>query len=122
MDEIPWNKLCADLIDLYNILRKRKESLIPKAVTRINPIIGWSKVTKYDDKKAMAIAYLVETKWLSRYPCPSESTYDRGSDFLGHDFKNALIKEYYGIIAELKTAGNLQANSIIKIIHHLIAK
>ena len=58
------------------ILRKRKEPLILKAVTIIDPITGWFEVTQYSDKKAMTIANLVETMWLDRYPWPVEITYD----------------------------------------------
>ena len=68
----------------------------------------------------MTIANLVETTWLSRYPWPSEITYGRGSEFLGHRFKNNLIEEEYDIIAKPVTVGNPQYNSIIEIIHQAL--
>ena len=44
----------------------------------IDPVTGWFEITKYNDKKPMTIANLVETTWLVRYPWPVEITYDRG--------------------------------------------
>ena len=34
--------------------------------------------------------------------------YDNGNEFLGHDFKNQLIKNEYVIIARCKTTENWQ--------------
>ena len=39
----------------------------------------------------MTIANFVLNTWLVRYPWPVEIIYDRGGEFLGHDFKNSLI-------------------------------
>ena len=44
----------------------------------IDTVIGWSEVTQYNDKRAMGIADLVETTWLSKYPSPMDITYDQG--------------------------------------------
>ena len=43
----------------------------------IYPVNVWFELIKYYDKKSMTIANLVETKWMSRYPWPTEITYDR---------------------------------------------
>ena len=49
--EIPWNKLCVDLIFPYVIIRKgQRENLNLKSVTMIDPVTGWFKITQYDDK------------------------------------------------------------------------
>ena len=37
------------------------------------------------------MAKKVGTKWLSRYPIPTEMNYDQGSEFIGHDFRKSLI-------------------------------
>ena len=92
VEETPWNKLCVNIIVAYKIRRKWKEPLILKAVTMINPVTGWFEVTQYRDKKVMTIVNLVETTWLVRYQWPVEITYDQGVEFLGHEFKNILIK------------------------------
>ena len=92
MDETTWNKIYVDLIGPYNILRKGKFTLMMKAVTMIDPVTVWSKVTQYDNKIAMKIANLVETTWLSRYPWPSEIMYDREYEFLGLELKNTSIE------------------------------
>ena len=44
----------------------------------IDPVTGWFEVVRYDDKIIISIANLVETTWLSRYPRPTEITYDQG--------------------------------------------
>ena len=67
-EEIPWNKLFVDIIDPYKIPRKGREPLILKRVTTINPITGGFEITKYNNKKSMATANLVENTWLFRYP------------------------------------------------------
>ena len=64
-----------------------------KYVTIINPIIGWFEITQYNDKKEMMISNLVETTWLVQYIYPVEITYDRGGEFLSHEFKNSLIEQ-----------------------------
>ena len=43
----------------------------------IDPITGWFKIYQYEDKRAISIVNLVETKWLSRYPRPIEIMYDQ---------------------------------------------
>ena len=63
-EEIPWDKLCVDIISPLKIRIKRKEPLILKAITMIDPVTGWFIVTQYRDKKAMTIVNLVETMWL----------------------------------------------------------
>ena len=54
----------------------------------IDPVTGWFEGKKYDDKRAITIANLVETTWLYRYPTPIEITYDQGKEFIGHKFRN----------------------------------
>ena len=79
----------------------------------IEPITGWFEGTHYSDKKATTIANLLESMWLFRYPWPVESTYDQGGEFLGHEFKNSLIENEYGIKTKPDHPGNPQANAII---------
>ena len=68
-EEIPCNKLCVDIIGPSAIRRQgKKENLHLKAVAVIDPVTGWFEIVQYDDKRAITIANLVETKWLSRYP------------------------------------------------------
>ena len=93
VEEIPWNKICVDLIGTYKICRKGKEPLISKYFTMIDPVTGWFEVTQYRNKKATTIKNLVETTWLVRYPWPVDIMYDRVGEFLGHKFKNILIEK-----------------------------
>ena len=57
----------------------------------IDPVTGWFVITQYNDKRAISMADLVKTTWLSRYPIPMEITYDQGSEFLGRAFRKPLI-------------------------------
>ena len=72
----------------------------------INPATNWFKIAEDDDKKAATIADRVEQMWLARYPRPSIITYDKGKEFLGHVFKNSLIRDMYGIKAKVATTAN----------------
>ena len=44
----------------------------------IDLVKGWFKITQYDDIRAISIADLVETTWLTRYPRPMEIKYYQG--------------------------------------------
>ena len=62
VEEITWNKMCVDLIGTYTIQREeRKLNLHLKAVTMIDPIAGWSKITQYKNKEQHQLENLVET-------------------------------------------------------------
>ena len=76
---------------------KRERDYNLKAVTMMDPVTGWFEITKYNDKKSMKISNLVKTMWLVRYIWPVEILYDRGGEFLGHEFKIGLIEQEYGI-------------------------
>ena len=61
----------------------------------LDPATCWfevneTKVNAHSDE----IANIVEKQWLTRYPRPSKITTDRGSEFIGPEFKNLLSKEY----------------------------
>ena len=59
----------------------------------IDHVTGWFKITQYNDKNEITIAYLVETRCLTRYPWPTKITYDQGSEFIGHEFRKSLIEK-----------------------------
>ena len=77
-------------------------------------------MTQYSDKKAIEIANLVETTWLVRYPRQLEITYDQGGELLGHEFKNILIENEYGIKNNPDSPGNPQENTTIERIHQVL--
>ena len=59
----------------------------------VDPVTGWFEIAQYHNKRAISIANLVGTTWLSRYPRPMEITYDQGSEFIGHEFIKSLIEK-----------------------------
>jgi len=115
----PWDRLCVDLIGPYTIRRKGKQPLRMQCCTMIDPATGWFEIAQYDDKRAITIANVVEQYWLTRYPWPTRITFDRGSEFIGHEFKR-MIKEDYGIKAKPITVRNPQANAIVERVHQTI--
>ena len=46
--------------------------------------------------------------------------YDQGSEFIGHEFKNSLIQEEYGIKTKLNTLGNPTYNTILERLHSVL--
>ena len=90
----PWDRMCVDLIGPYKIRRKGRETLICKCVTMIDPATGWFEIHQYDDKKSITISNIVEQEWFSRYPWPTQVTFDRGSEFMGQEFIEILTKDY----------------------------
>ena len=119
-EAIPWDKLCIDLIGPYTIRRKGKKDLICRCVTMIDPATGWFEIYQYDDKRSITVANIVEQEWFSRYPWPTQITFDRGSEFIGQDFQK-MIKEDYGVKAKPITVRNPQANAIVERVHQVIA-
>ena len=120
-EAVPWERLCVDLIGPYTIERKNQENLTLKAVTMIDPATGWLEIEQYlEDREAITIANIVENTWLTRYPRPDLCTIDRGSEFIGHQFKNQLMKKEYGIKVKKATTANPQANSILERVHQVI--
>src|SRR5687768_17805497 len=115
-----WDKMCIDLIGPYKIRRKGKPNLECKCVTMIDPASGWYEIHQYDDKKSITVANIAEQEWFSRYPWPTQVTYDRGSEFIEQDFQKMIVRDY-GIKKKPITVRNPQANAIVERIHQVIA-
>ena len=115
-----WDKMCIDLIGPYKIRRKGKSTLVCKCVTMIDPASGWFEIHQYDDKKSITVANIAEQEWFSRYPWPTQVTFDRGSEFIGKDFREMLVNDY-GIKRKPITVRNPQANAIVERVHQVIA-
>ena len=118
-ETVPWDKMCIDLIGPYTIRRKGSNDLICRCVTMIDPATGWFEIHQYDDKRSITVANIAEQEWFSRYPWPTQITFDRGSEFIGKDFQT-MIKNDYGIKGKPITVRNPQANAIIERVHQVI--
>jgi hypothetical protein len=55
---------------------------------------------------------------VSRYPWSTQVAFDRGSEFIGHEFKKMLND--CGVKKKPITTRNLQANAIVKRVHQTI--
>jgi transposase InsO family protein len=118
-ETVPWDKMCIDLIGPYTIRRKGSKDLICRCVTMIDPATGWFEIHQYDDKRSITVANIAEQEWFSRYPWPTQITFDRGSEFIGKDFQT-MIKNDYGIKGKPITVRNPQANAIVERVHQVI--
>lgn len=87
-------------------------------MTMIDPATGWFEMRQIQTKSADRIANLLEEVWLSRYPWPTQITFDRGSEFKAEVYK--MITEAYGIRARMTTTRNPQANAIVERVHQTI--
>ena len=110
--------LCVDYIGEYKINRKGKPDLTLQAVTMIDPVTGWFKVSPVQYERADHIANLVEQYWLTRYPLPQKLIVDRGTEFLV-EFSNMMARDYHVKKRPISTR-NLQANAIIEHVHQTI--
>mgnify|MGYP000560201289 CR=1 FL=1 len=114
----PWEKLCVDLVGPYTIPAKEGKDLQLHCVTMIDPATGWFEMRELPNKNAITVANIVEQAWLTRYPWPTEITYDKGTEFMG-EFATMITNDY-GIAKRGATVRNPQANSIIERIHQTI--
>ena len=67
-----------DLMGRYKIHRKGKPSLIIKYITMIDTLMEWFEIMKWNDRKAMTTANLVETLLLDRHPWTNEIAMNQG--------------------------------------------
>ena len=119
-EAIPWDRLCVDLVGPYTIRQKgKKDPLIMRCVTMIDPATGWFEIHEYEDKRSISVANIIEQEWFSRYPWPTQITFDRGSEFIGHAFQD-MISNDYGIKKKPITVRNPQANAIVERIHQVL--
>ena len=84
----PWEKLCVDLIGPYTIKRPGKKTLTLWCVTMIDPATGWFEIKEIPSKDAATVANLVELTWLTRYPWPTQITFDIGDRIHGRVCQN----------------------------------
>ena len=85
----------------------------------IDPATGWFEIAQYDDKKSINVANIVEQQWLTRYPRPSLITLDRGSEFIGQEFRE-MCENDYGIKRKVISTRNPQANAIVERVHQTL--
>ena len=88
----------------------------------IYPVTGWFEIAQQNDKIAISIAKLVETKWLSIYLIPTEIKYDQGSELIGHDFRKSITEMEYRIVDKPSTSENPMSNAILEQIHQVLGK
>jgi transposase InsO family protein len=78
----------------------------------INPATSWFNIHQYGDRQAISVANIAKEEWFSRYPWPTQVTFDGGSEFIGHEFKKTLND--YEAKKKPITTRNPQANAIVK--------
>mgnify|MGYP000620621369 CR=1 FL=1 len=115
----PWEKLCVDLIGPYTIkTNENGKKATLWCITMIDPATGWFEIKQIKNEEAIEIANIVETTWLTRYPWPTELTFDKGTEFMGKFAK--MIENDYGIKRRGATVRNPQANLILERVHQTL--
>ena len=112
--------LCRSKFSLLHNNKVTKRKLKSKAVTIIDPVTGWFKITQYDDKIVIQIVNLVEAALLTRYHISIEITYDQGLEYIDHGFRKPIIEKEYGITAKPSTLRNPTSNAILDQIHQVL--
>jgi transposase InsO family protein len=85
----------------------------------IDPATGWFEIHQYNDKRSITVANIAEQEWFSRYPWPTQVTYDRGSEFKVKDFQS-MIKNDYGMKGKPIMVRKPQTNAIVEKVHQVI--
>ena len=68
-EEIPWERVCIDLIAPYTIGTHRSSDIISlHCLTMIHAIAGWFEIAEIPAKSADVVADIFERTWLVRYP------------------------------------------------------
>jgi Integrase zinc binding domain/RNase H-like domain found in reverse transcriptase len=81
-EEIPWERLCIDLIGPYSVGNaKKNDDTELRCLTMIDPVTGWFEIAQIFKKQADHVANALELNWLNRYPRPAEVILDRGTEF-----------------------------------------
>ena len=79
-EELPWSHVNVDLIGPY-LVRTPMTTHMLRALTMIDPVTNWCKVTAILDKSADTVMEAFNNTWLTRYPGPQYIGYDYGSKF-----------------------------------------
>jgi hypothetical protein len=68
-EEIPWERLCIDLIGPYKVGNEKKPKTIARlhCLTMINPVTGWFEIAEIPEKTADEVINILEMTWLVRY-------------------------------------------------------
>ena len=95
-EEIPWERLCIDLIGPYTVGDPKKKNFATlHCLTMIDPVTGWFEIAEIPSKSADEVAIVLEQTWLTRYPWPAEVILDRGREFRAEVEKT--FKDEYGL-------------------------
>lgn len=118
-EEIPWERLCIDLIGPYTVGNaKKNDETTLHCLTMIDPVTGWFEIAEIPKKSADVVINVLEQTWLVRYPRPAVVIMDRGREFAAEVQKE--LQQEYGIIRKLITTRNPQANSMVERAHQTI--
>jgi len=119
VEEIPWEKVCIDLIGPYTIgSPKKSDKITLHCLTMIEPVTGWFEIAEIPAKSADVVADIFERTWLVRYPRPAQVTMDRGCEFMAE--MQCMPRDDYGIEKKMTTTRNPQANSMVDHAHHTV--
>lgn len=113
----PWKDICVDLIGPWKLqIGDSEQSFI--ALSIIDPVTNLAELIRLENKRPDYVALQLNNAWLSRYPRPTNCTYDQGGEFLGYAFQLELAK--YGIHKSPANRKTPTANSICERMHQTV--
>jgi len=119
VEEIPWEKVCIDLIGPYTIgSAKKSYEITLHCLTMIDPITGWFEIAEIPAKSADVVTDIFERTWLVSYPRPALVNMDRGCEFMAE--MQCMLHDDYGIEKKMTTTRNTQANSMVECAHNTV--
>jgi hypothetical protein len=69
LEEIPWERLCIDLVGPYTIRSKEKSNVATlHCLTMIDPVTGWFEIAEIPAKRVDVIMNVLKQTWLVQYP------------------------------------------------------
>ena len=80
--------------------------------TMIEPAKGWIEIHSVPSVKVDRVASKDELAWLTRYPLPNKTIFDRCNKFLAK-LRSMMVNDY-GILCNSTSIRNPQVNAIIK--------
>ena len=118
---MPWDEVHVDLIGPWTIMfADNKRSVSFMALTCIDPVLNLLEIELLDgSKSSFAVSRKFENSWIARYPRPNRCVFDKGGEFIGHEFQTML--DSHGIKDVPCTAKNPQSNAVCERVHQTIA-
>ena len=117
VETMRWNKVYINLWGPKSVVNVNGYTYKLHIMTMIDPVTGWFEQL-YDEPTTYTCKQILDSVWLSRYPCPKEIGFDNGSEFK-MEFQD--LCNNMGLKQCPSNAWNPQSNAILERIHQVLA-